>query len=189
MPLSNERVPNKPLTGAELKEYVLQMLRARMDADCVFGAGVAYPRVAFTISVKFHFTNPHQPKYELKLPVRPNGAIEGEPPLKDVQPEDEQVVTAFERSVEVDNPNLVRVHAGLPITVTAKIPAAPGEIFNRVEQREVKYDPEQYPKPDSPVDVDRTVETAKEWGLPAEDLREARRERREAARRSRLEPA
>lgn len=82
MPLSNDRIPNNPLTGVELKErvlYVLRelfermlpppidkgfvpiplaLLRTEMDNDYVFGATLIYPNCSWSAVAKFHFTAP-----------------------------------------------------------------------------------------------------------------------------------
>jgi len=168
LPLSKEKLPNNPLTGPELKEFVLALLRERMENDWLFTSNTTYPRVAGEIVCKFHFSNINLKDAEVRvrLPHIPEAGIEGAPPLKD--PEPEQTVTAFSREFEVQSPNLVRVAHGLPITVMKKEPAKPGEIINRMVPESVTYDPAQYEKPTPPVDKDLTVETAKEFGIKVE---------------------
>jgi hypothetical protein len=83
-----------------------------------------------------------------------------------LETDEEYDVHSFEVETDVDNPNLVRVHAGIPIEITAKIPAAPGDLFPRLETHEVAYDPADFPKPAEPVTIDTSAKTAAALGVP-----------------------
>lgn len=170
MPLSNEAIPNSPLTGPELRDVVLLYLRRQMENDWVFNAGTSYPRVAFSVTVEFHFVNPHFSKHELHVRAPIEGAIEGAPPLKEIGPGDTQLVDAFRFDVSVENPNLTRVDAEMPIIITKGARPTPGGILGGVEKREVRYEPGGFEKPIAPVEYDLSAVTAEKWGVPDAEL-------------------
>lgn len=161
MPLSTEKVPNNPLTGPELKTFVLSLLERALSQEWVFNPGTSYPRVGVKIVAKFHFLSPSLPRTEIR--VRPVPPVEGAP-LHDIG-EVESGVIALKIEKRVENPNLERVHAGIPIQVISKPTQAPGEMFPRVESHAVVYDKSEYPEPDPPKRTDISEETAKEWGV------------------------
>lgn len=168
MPLSNDTLPQKPLNGQELKEIIVAKFRDALDKDCMFLNTVTYARVAFTAMVTVHTSHPAMREFEVRTRTRPSADLgyEGEVPLKDPPP-DAQLV-ALERTVDLENPNLERVHAGLPIkTVTRKGtgPATPGDPFPAFETHEIRYDPHDYPPPPEPKDEDVSLREARRLGL------------------------
>ena len=167
MPLSSEQIPNRPLSGSELKTYVLRVLESRLDSDCMFSTQIAYARVSFSVKVAFHLS-PTVGDFDVDVYLRPDAAfpqVEGAPPLN-LGPGEEHDVHSFEVVAEVDNPNLVRVHAGIPIEITAKIPPAPGDLFPHLETHQVDYDPADFPKPAEPITTDTSAKTAAALGVP-----------------------
>lgn len=170
MPLSSEQVPNNPLTGPELKELVILLLRRQLDNDCVFNPGVAYPRVAFSVSVAFHFSNPHFAKHEVNVRVPIDGAVEGLPPLKEIAAGETHVVDAFRFDVSVENPNLTRVDAEMPIVIVKGARPKPGDMMGGVDRHEVRYEPGGFEKPVAPVEYDLSAATAEKWGVTGAEL-------------------
>jgi hypothetical protein len=164
MPLNEkEQIPNKPLTGSELADYIVFRLRERVTNDHHFGAQISYRRVAFEITIRLHTDRPTG-AWEVHTFTRPEGAvIEGQPPLIEA-PGDSEVL-ALDVAVDVENPNLARVAAGLPVQIVTRQPAKPGEIFPKVEHHEVRYDPTDYPPPTPPVVTDKSEQVAEEWGV------------------------
>lgn len=168
MPLSDTTLPNKPLNGQELKEIIVAKFRDALDKDCMFLPTVTYARVAFTALVTVHTSHPAMREFEVRTRARPSADLpyEGEVPLKDPPPGAQLV--ALERTVDLENPNLERVHAGLPIkTVTRKGagPATPGDPFPAFETHEIRYDPHDYPPPPEPKDEDVSLREARKLGL------------------------
>jgi hypothetical protein len=159
----NEEVRNKPLTGEELRQYALGLLRDRLENDCHFSSTVSYRSVAFEIELRFHFGQPAN-DVTVRTFTKPDTVlgIEGQPPLSDA--EDSEVL-ATDLSVTVDSPNLARVAAGLPIEIINRTAAKPNELFGKVERHEVKYDPADYPKPTPPVETDKSEQVAEKWGV------------------------
>jgi hypothetical protein len=162
VPLSSERVENKPLTGPEIKDLCAHLLRKALDAEWAFHPGTSYPRVGLELTAKFHFLSVSMPKVEPR--VRIEAPLESAP-LRDVPEGSDEGVIALKIEKTVENPNLERVHAGIPITVTSKTGAAPGQMFPRVEHHQVTYDPSEYPVPEPPTQTDLSAETAKEWNV------------------------
>lgn len=204
MALSSERLPNKMLNGEEVLECIVSETRDMLKRDYAFLRTVAYRHVAFTVAVTVQFGQPH-PNRTIESRVKPSedGIVTGAPPMLPRRncvcgwnglesatvegecPEcgekttpDETSVVALEADVELDNPNLARVHHGLPVkvqqreTVTLKPPSVPlpGEPMPVVEQRQVvtkelRYDPKDYPAGKPPVYRDRSAEAAERIGV------------------------
>lgn len=179
MDLSTDKIANKMLTGTELKECAVAEFRAMLERDYMFTNKVAFKRVAFTLGATFHFSYPSPADYKLYSRTKKEGALEGEVPLANVDPDDSEVV-ALERDVNLDNPNLARVQHDLPIIVQERRPPQssaqesmiPGEppaaltnLFPQVVTHELKYDKTQYPKGPEPVDRDVSDVKAAELGV------------------------
>src|SRR6185437_2234118 len=107
MPLSSERVENRPITGPETIKYVCNLLEKAMRAEWAFNEGTAYPRLGISIEAKFHFVAASMPKTTARVRVEP--PLEAAP-LRDVEGDDGVIAFTIEKTV--DNPNLERVHAG-----------------------------------------------------------------------------
>ena len=148
MSLKSDKLPNKALSGSELKEIITQHMRGVMDADWAFGHSVAYRRVAFTVTITCHLGQPIG-EHVVRSRARADGVVEGEAPLVELckcghhekdhittigspvncsscdcagyDPEDAEVV-AVERSMTIDNPNLARIHHDLPVRVQESRP-------------------------------------------------------------------
>ncbi len=167
MPLSSEKVENKPLNGSEIKDLIGHLIRKALDAEWAFSPGAAYPRIGFECTLKFHFLSPSMPKVtpiiRIEAPLEPA-------PLRDVPEGSDQGVLALKIEHMVENPNLERVHAGIPISVTTKTGTMPGQMFPKVEHHEVTYDPKDYPPVDEPKQADISAETAKEWGVKVAEV-------------------
>jgi hypothetical protein len=86
------------------------------------------------------------------------------PKIQDLGAQDSGVV-ALKIEKTVENPNLERVHAGMPIQIVSKAGAQPGEMLPRIETHAVIYDKEGYPEPEPPKQTDISEETAKTWGV------------------------
>lgn len=172
-----DKIPNKSLNGLELRKIAVKQFDDMLAADCMFSPNIGYRRVAFTLEAVFHVG---QPIGDIKVRSRvktTGGALEGEAPLVPQPDPEDAAFVALARDVAIDNPNLARVQADLPIRVTEKVskpilmePTLPGEPqqateVRSIETRELKYDKTDYPKPPAPVDRDVTEQKAKELGV------------------------
>jgi hypothetical protein len=202
---THERIPNHALSGTELRDYALFILRnalrqhvvlselqiqevlaifaVDMANDYVFGPSTMYPnasmtfefhshlsddRWSFDLKPHFQFTNPsnaqhvvfiHRPTSIPKPPL---------PPLNDPQVlVEEHVVDCFRLECTVDNPNLVRVHTGMPILITRSImpDRAKQKPMVTFETQEIHFEASQYEPLPPPRETDLSRQKAKEWGL------------------------
>ena len=172
MPTQSEKIPNKPLNGQELKAICLKnadeltqkarekltaALADRIDRDSLFAATYAFPGVKIEVSFRFHFRNRNIPKTEFSV-----SATEGE---SVTSPAGAHFIDATNRDLEIDNPNLTRLDAGLPFTEIEVKRAAPGEVFGKIETRDLDIDRTGYPKPTPPVDTNTSEHVAAEFGV------------------------
>ena len=197
--LASEEIPNRPLTGTELKFRILRVctdvterlipsvlfysetpvrrLSDEFDRDQRFNFQTTFPGAEYTITGKFHFTAPGAPEPRVKwslqvdftftTPHMPNMPVKARTPSPPLDLTDEESgVVAFRVTEKIANPNLVRVHTGLPIEVTAGQPPEHGEMFGKIEKHAVQYDAKDYPPLPEPVVVDISEETAAEWRVP-----------------------
>lgn len=174
--LSTSTVPNLALTGAELKQVILDNLKQVLDNDCQFNPFITYRRAAFTVTVVLHAINPDTvvPKPRARAQTFPKAdpgkGIEAKLPL-DLLPDEEGVLIGLERTVTVDNPNLTRVHHGIPIVVAQKAMPAPDEIFPKIDKQELRYEPGDFPPLAAPVDTDVSEREAQKLGVTARDAK------------------
>lgn len=179
MALKSEQLPNKMLNGEEIRQIVVRQLDNMLSKDCMFLRQAAYRSCAVKLTATFHFGSPSG-DYTVELFQRPGGELSGELPLKPAEGE-KLSLHALEREVSLDNPNLQRVAHGLPITVTERKPPEPivaahpipGEVpeailnpFPSVTTHEIRYHPENFERPQEPVDTDVTAREAGKLGLP-----------------------
>jgi hypothetical protein len=173
-----DKLPNRALSGPELKAIALKEFESMLDRDYAFSGSVAYKRITFAIQATFHLGFPHAPHILQSRAVQTeDGIVEGAPPLN--PPAEEATVVGLERTVELENPNLDRINHGLPITIQRATPPKaiipdsqlPGEppaaVINApgVETLEFKYDPEGLPPVKPAVDRDISAEKAAELGV------------------------
>ena len=162
--MSREPIPNRPLRGDEIAQGILDALAVRFKGDCHFQSSCTYRRVAYEVSVKVHLSPPTL-QHEVRTFTKPDGAIEGQPPLVLAAGEPSEVV-AFSQAVEIDNPNMFRVAASLPITELHREPAKPNEMFPPIIETEISYKREDYPEGPEVVEADTSARTAEDWGVP-----------------------
>ena len=176
--LFEERLP--PPIDKDFLPVPLALLKIECENDFIFGATVTYPGVSwlaafrahftapdveplavqYCLEVEFKFRNASLPKHKVSVRTYP-------PPLPtSVVERAETGVVAFTVTEMVENPNLVRVNSGLPITITRAIRPEPGEFIGKIERHEIAYDKTDYPEPPEPVVTDISAECRREWGVP-----------------------
>ena len=128
MPASHERVPNKALSGAELKEIIKKEVAKILDRDGMYSNNLAYGRVSFEVRVSLHLDNPRYPLHISEVLSRPASKQEVEtepdlaalisPPLEDES--DDAVIVSTEEQVAIASPNVARIENDMPLTITTK---------------------------------------------------------------------
>lgn len=199
MALKSETLPNKALTGEEVAAIAVNSVRDMLAKDCMFSPQIAYRSVAYSIAITFHLGQPHG-QHVVRRYARPGELPE--PPLaevcecghnKDAHGElgcqgpgcagcdeyraEDSIVVALERTQELPNPNVARIHNDLPITMQSVQPprssamdVVPGESlpsnpFPEITNHELRYDKTQYPAPPAPVDKDVSEQMAEKLGV------------------------
>ncbi len=172
MPTTEQKLPNNPLNGEELKRIVIASadqlaanqheelmfaLRGRMDRDPVFSKQYAHPRVRVELTIKFHFSNRHVPETEIEIKG-------GEAPH--TEEDASHYVGSVHREIDVANPNLERLAAGIPFTQSVVDKPKPGEIIGTLREVVIPVAAEDYPKPESVTDTDLSEQEIKKLEVP-----------------------
>lgn len=176
MPLTSEQIQQRPLNGSEWKDYLVKAFREVLEGDCLLSKSISYPRAGATIICRLHLTDPLPTEHEIRVYNRAGSKLE-DPPLP-VEEGKESAVVAFDIEVKADNPNLIRVHADLPIEVQTAIPPRPGQLLPSIETHQIHYAKEDYPEPAAPVVVDKVADAAAEWQIKMAKAVRQRRENR-----------
>lgn len=191
MPLTKDRLPNTPLTGYELRLWALALLteelavrsvpdaivREMVDAfnlamanDFLFAHNAAYPGIMLEIVVRMHrcgeraaFSIVPTFTHRNDLPVHTVLVRGPEPPL--AERDGEEQVEAFTLKATAENPNLIRIHYGIPIVVMRKIEPKPGDLFPKFEPETIEYDPAEFESPAAPEVIDATDIHVALWGV------------------------
>ncbi len=191
MGLLDKVLAERGVLSDEQRMHVVTALSYAMTSDWVFRPQFTYANVSFEIAVLIHalvdserFAFTLEPVFHFpSLPVesqthkpfvrRPVGITA--PPLGEWRALNaESIVDCFTISAKVENPNLVRVHVGLPVVIQAKTPPPHGEMFSKIEDHEVRYDPTDYPPLPEPTVTDQSAEFARKWGVTSLPDREPR---------------
>lgn len=141
--MSQEVIQNKALSGTELREIVMKDLGSMLDQDGMLAMHIAYGRVGYEITVKFHTNRPVEPTWQNRttsrkatvqeLELRPGLGLDALDsfPLKDA--EEDAVAFGLQRTREITSPNLTRIQEGLPIAIAAR------EADGEVKEKDVMY--------------------------------------------------
>jgi hypothetical protein len=157
MPTAQERIPNKSLSGDELKELMRQDFDHLLTNDGLLGGHMAYGRVGYDIILRMHMDNPMMSKSESRTsgkPSKDNPQIEPAP-LRETT--DEAIVAAVQRSRTIESPNAERLRAGMPVPVEV-----------RDADRTVRTEMVRYPKTADEGDVvqgDVSAQAMADWGI------------------------
>src|SRR2546429_7494529 len=118
MPISNERVPNRPLSGLELAKIIQKDVQDILSRDGMFTNNIAFARVSYEVRVSLHLDNPVYPEHISTTLSRPASKqqVEAQPelaaietsPLKDPLSV-EELIASEERHREIQSPNMARV--------------------------------------------------------------------------------
>jgi hypothetical protein len=164
MPLSNETVINKALSGEELKKLLAADFVDRLlPNEGMLSPHIAFGRVSYTIILALHLDNPFHPQSTVEVSshaMSPGQLGEGvlePPPLRDPSPD--AVIAGAQLDRTITSPNAERVRNGMPITLDVKQPDG------TVSQQHVSY-----PKDESLGEGDVKIEdvtpaTKSRWRL------------------------
>ena len=197
MALSTEKLPNNPITGSELMQLCVTLLRDElimrsvpgqttcllvdsmehaMKNDFLFAATAAYPGISLEIAVKLHRSGDFcafaiKPVFKHMSNTFPEHTVfvrtPAAPPL-DVHRSDDEQVECFTLAMKIDNPNSIRVHYGIPIIRQIREEPKPGEMFGQFRTETLEYNPEECgPKP-LPSVIDESEQYERMWGVVKE---------------------
>jgi len=132
MPTSNETIPNKALSGAELKAIMKEKFAHLLANDSMLSDHLAYGRISYDITIRLDFDSPY---YAMPIVntiasspvgrniVEPNNpelaAIESGPPLKGPHT-DKRMISGTNIRHEITNPNKERLAHGMSVPVDVK---------------------------------------------------------------------
>lgn len=111
MPLSTEVIGNKPLSGQELLEILVNEVRDLCGTDAMFRSHVGYGKVNYKITVDLKLNNPTYPEHIVRGREKTVGGGEDDPEAKKV---------TKTRSRAVESPNVARIANSLPVTVVSR---------------------------------------------------------------------
>ena len=136
MPASTEVIPNRPLTGPEVRKIITDDVDAILRRDGILQPNVGYHRLAYTVTVTYQLDGPMLSNYRSIIQSRPqpgqNPAVEPGP-LKNPSPDALQGTASRTRTIT--SPNKERIKRGMPITVTRR-----NAETGMPENKEIKYD-------------------------------------------------
>src|SRR6516165_4756806 len=124
MPTAAQKIPNNPLTGNEVAELTIiesdagvhalasklrEELKSELSRNALFSRMYTHPRAKIDVTVKFRWSNISVPATQISV----SSATRPEPSADDPI----HHIDGIRREITVENPNLTRVHNGLPITI------------------------------------------------------------------------
>jgi len=141
MPLSTETIVNKPLSGAELLECVLNDLRELLSRDAMFGHYIAYGQTDYTVGVELRLNNISYPRHKAQRQA-------AQRPSQGIGPVEAPEATAtLSRERRIESPNAARLLNKLPVERTFRQDG-------RLVTREVDYQGAvQVPPQPEPIDT------------------------------------
>ena len=125
MPTASEKVINRPLSGAELKEVLRKDFEKLLDGEGMLADRVAYGRCAYAIRLTLQTGNVYWPTQVTTADSSRHAPLDEGPtpepiPMTDPPPDATFGATQLDRTI--DSPNTERLRIGLPIPVDRKQP-------------------------------------------------------------------
>lgn len=166
MPTASEKVPNRALSGAELRTLILADFIRLLDEFGPLSPHLAYGRCAYDLRLTLHTTNPLSPVTATSLASRARATqdIRVVPALAAVEsfplasPRPAATLEARTLRREIDSPNAERLRTGQPIPVDVR------RQDGTVVTERIEYPPD--PAVGSaPVVADTTRSAAADWGM------------------------
>jgi len=116
MPSVNEQIVNKKLSGAEVKQLILEDFKKQLDNDGALADIVAYGRITWRIILRLQFDNFYNPESSSWVDARPKL----DTPVEAFPLSGGGVQSASELTHEVTSPNVERIRAGIPVPAEVK---------------------------------------------------------------------
>jgi hypothetical protein len=134
--VSTETIPNRPLSGVELRKIIVADVDYILGRDGMFGEHLGFGRVTYDIVIKLHLDNPAYPEH--LSPIRSRKQPDQNPviepaPLKD--PSKEAVLVGKKATRTIDSPNVERIKRGMPVTQNVR-----SRETGKIEEKQVTYD-------------------------------------------------
>lgn len=128
-PTAAEKIPNRPLSGTELRKLILEDIDRRLlEGEALLSGYMGFGRVAYRANLTLFLDNPlhpesknfidSRPASKQELEARPELAAVEPPPLRDPSPE--AVISSYTLDRSIDSPNAERLRAGMPVPVEVK---------------------------------------------------------------------
>jgi|SRR5580765_2424764 len=150
MPTQSERVVNTPLTGSELKSYLLGICQRLLDAEGLLSEHIAFGKVSGNIKLTLKLDNAYFPESTTSIDFKK------EDPAAPPSPDNEfgqQTATWT-----MDNPNAERVRLGLKVPVETK------QLDGTKQVEHILYPSDMEDVPPQQVSIKDTTEQGKrEW--------------------------
>ncbi len=167
MPTSYETIPNRPLSGDELHQILVQDVDSRLSADGLLSPHIGFSQVAYRITIELQMVNPAYPTHKILIQSRakPSQTEEIKPfPLPIPKEDEETIGVGLERKRRITNPNRERIKRGMPVTVSAVDPRD-----GHIKEHGAKYGVETLGEGGGDLmegaeDSNVTEEKRKEWG-------------------------
>ena len=150
MPTQSERIVNTPLTGSELKSYLLGICQRLLDAEGLLSEHIAFGKVSGNIKLTLKLDNAYFPESITSIDFKK------EDPTAPPSPDNEfgqQTATWI-----MDNPNAERVRLGLKVPVETK------QLDGTKQVEHILYPSDMEDVPAQQVEIKDTTEQGKrEW--------------------------
>ena len=152
-PVQNEKIVNRPLTGSELKSYLLSVCQRLLDAEGLLSEHIAFGRVSGTVKLTLKLDNAYFPESTTSIEFKK------EDPDR-IGQSGENEFGQQTATWTMDNPNAERVRLGLKVPVETK------QLDGTRQIEHILYPSDMEGLPDQQVEVkDTTAEGKKELGL------------------------
>ena len=126
-----DKQPNRALTGAELRQVILNDVTDILNGDGMMGSHIAYRRVSYLVTIKVMTDNPMLPDGSWTIKTKSKKStpqqIEESASMEAVEVHplagertEHHLDLGAERKRVVESPNVTRINNGLPVTITAR---------------------------------------------------------------------
>jgi len=155
-PVQNEKVVNRPLTGSELKSYLLSICQRLLDAEGMLSEHVAFGKVSGNIKLTLKLDNAYFPESVTSIDFQKEDLTA---PLSNDNEFAQQTATWT-----MDNPNAERVRLGLKVPVETKQLDGTRQIEHILYPSDMEDLPAQQVEiKDTTVDIRPRTEDHKNW--------------------------
>jgi len=150
MPTQSEKVVNRPLTGIELKAYLMSICEKLLSAEGLLSEHIAFGKVSGNIKLTLKLDNAYFPESVTSID------FQKEDPT--APPSNDNEFAQQTATWTMDNPNAERVRLGLKVPVETK------QLDGTRQIEHILYPSDMEELPEQQVEIkDTTVEGKKEW--------------------------